>query len=130
MNTKEISRIVYRLARKLNKKLDQKEVLRIVHEAFTLNRDELEKYFSDLKGEVTYSDDEGTQYLSITGLIKKEWLDTYYGKDEDLKRIEKQLSSGYSGGPGLTFSRSTVTLKPKGKDLIKFSITIHSGLDI
>jgi RNA polymerase sigma factor (sigma-70 family) len=113
-----------------NKKLDMQEIKRITHEIFEPNLGELDKNFSDFKGEITYSDNEGIEHLEITGLVKKEWLNKYYGEDEDLKKIEKQLSKNYSSGPGKEFSRLHVTLQSKNKDFIKFVVTTYSGLDI
>lgn len=113
-----------------DKDLTSKEVKNIVQECFTPNSGELEKYFSNLKGKQTYSDDEGTVFLEITGLVKKEWIDKYFGKDIEIEKIEKQLSTGYYGGPGQHFSHTSVSLKLKDKDDFEFSININSGLDI
>jgi uncharacterized protein YfbU (UPF0304 family) len=131
MKLEQISHLVFQAAIELDeklKKLDMKEIKKIVEEGFEVNSSDFDKNFSNVKGEVSYSDDEGTKHLDITGTVNKDWFDKMW-EGEDLKKVEKALSRSYSGGPGFAFSRSVFTLKSKG-DKIEFSIHVHSGLDI
>lgn len=106
------------------------EVEEIVKQTFDLNSRELNKNFSDLKAKTTYSDRQGTKILEISGTINKDWINKNYGEDYKIDKIEKQLSKSYYGGPGQSFSEFKLSLKPKNSDQYKFTIVIHSGLDI
>jgi tyrosyl-tRNA synthetase len=112
-----------------NKDLTLNEVKDIVQETFSPNLGDLEKYFTDLKGEISSTDNEGeAQHLNVSGYVAQEWVDRFFGKD-DLKSIEKDLSSSYSRGAGQAFATTSISLRPKG-DKIEFNIHIRHGLDI
>jgi superoxide dismutase len=92
---------------------------------------EFKDYFTITKSKTEGPDkDNGSSSTTIQGTIKKEFIDKYYGVDTKLEKLEKTLQSSSGSGPGQAYSKTHVTLKPKGKDLISFTIYEESGLDI
>jgi hypothetical protein len=102
----------------------------ILMNVFEINKPEIDKIISNIKIEKSSLSDDGLTSSSITGEIKKEWLDKNYGVGFNLKKIEKELGINRDEGPGQSFFKSTLSLKPKNDESVSFEITTESGLDV